>query len=212
MNKTTSLNATVAVTPTTCGRLPAEPPRSRYLRESEQLPLYIYPESRSPFTHGQQPQQFTGLAAGTDTITVVDASGGCHSNIPVTITATGSLTVNFTVTPRVVSGIRVSNGGLGCRPQRYGSHTYTVNHPIALVFTITQANNGTFNTSARRQPPAYSERQRGCQATDVPFTVASGPQINPDFHHQPHHLLLAPTTAVLRSPAPITAQPPTSIF
>lgn len=186
VNKTTSLNATVAVTPTTCG---APPGGTATVTVPAGIGTAPYTFILNPGAHsltGNSPQQFTGLAAGTDTITVVDASGGCHSNIPVTITATGSLTVNFTVTPTSCFGNTVSNGGLVVQaPNGTAPYTYTVNHPIAPVFTITQANNGTFNTLLAGNYLLTVKDSVGCQATDVPFTVASGPQINPTFTTNP---------------------------
>jgi gliding motility-associated-like protein len=186
VNKTTSLNATLATTQTACGAAGSGTATVTIPAGVGTAPYTFVLNPTGTTQTGASPQQFTGLNAGNYTINVTDASGGCSSSLPVTITSTGTLNVNFNVTNTSCFGNTVANGGISVnQPAGTAPFTYTVNHPTAPVFTNTQTGNGTFNNLTAGDYLLTVQDAGGCQAANLPFTVASGPNITMTYTTSP---------------------------
>ncbi len=169
INKTNSLNATSAVTPTSCGL-------SGSGTASVTVPAGI---GTAPYTFvlnpggttltGNSPQQFTGLNGGSYTVVVTDAGGGCSSTLPITITSTGVLSVTYNVTNTTCVG--ASNGVITVNPP---------NGTPPITYSIQGGPFSPNNVFASLAPGTYyvsTHDAAGCVADFIPVPVNSGPSL-----------------------------------
>jgi gliding motility-associated-like protein len=169
INKTNSLNATAAVTPTSCGLAGSGTATVTVPAGIGTAPYTFVLNPGAVTLTGNSPQTFTGLTAGAYTVTVTDASGGCTSIVPATITSTGTLTVTYNITN--TSCVGPSNGSI------------TVNPPNGTPPITYSINGGPFTTNnvfSNLAPATYfvsTHDAAGCVADFIPVTVNAGPSI-----------------------------------
>ncbi|MDP4261201.1 MAG: gliding motility-associated C-terminal domain-containing protein [Bacteroidota bacterium] len=169
INKTNSLNATGAVTPTSCGVTGSGTATVTVPAGLGTAPYTFVLNPGNVTLTGNSPQQFTGLVAGSYTITVTDAANSCSSTVPITITSTGTLSVTYNITNTLCVG--ASNGSI------------TVNPPNGTPPITYSINGGPFTTSnvfSNLPPGTYfisTHDNAGCVADFIPVTIESGPSI-----------------------------------
>lgn len=171
INKTSSLTATGTTTQTTCGASSGT--------ATITVPAGI---GTAPYTFVLNPGNitqtsnaattFSGLAAGSYTVTVTDA-GSCSSTVPVAITSTGVLGVNFE--PVATTCFGASNGQIKVdQLQGTAPYTFTLNPG-----GITQTGPGpyTFTGLAANTYFVSVYDVGGCKAENIPVTVEPGASI-----------------------------------
>ncbi|MBL7741570.1 MAG: gliding motility-associated C-terminal domain-containing protein [Chitinophagaceae bacterium] len=169
INKTNSLNATATTTQTSCGvsgtgtatvTIPAGIGTAPY--------TFVMNPGAVTFT-GNSPQQFTGLTVGSYNIVVTDASAGCTSTIPVTITTTGQLAVTYNVVN--TSCVGAANGSITVNPP---------NGTPPITYSINGGPATTNNVFPNLLPGTYfisTYDNASCAKVLDPVTVAQGPPI-----------------------------------
>ncbi len=169
INKTSSLNATESHTPTGCGlsgsgtatiNVPAGIGTAPY--------TFVLTPGGTTLT-GNSPQVFNNLTAGGYNVLVTDASGGCTSNVPVTITSSGVLTVNYNIVHTTCAG--ASNGSITVIPP---------NGTPPITYSINGGPFGSNNVFSALAPGTYfisTHDAAGCQANFIPVTVNQGASI-----------------------------------
>ncbi len=170
INKTLNLDATVAVTQTSCGLNPDG-------TLTTTIPTGL---GTGPYTYVLNPGTtnatgaFTGLAAGAYTVTVTDQSG-CSSQIDTAITSTGFLDVEPVALTTSCYG--ASNGGVNIPPiNGTAPFTYSVTPELPPNIPITNTT-GTFNTLPSGNYFLSVADNAGCEANLLPFTVEDGASI-----------------------------------
>ncbi|MBL7743354.1 MAG: SprB repeat-containing protein, partial [Chitinophagaceae bacterium] len=114
INKTNSLNATAATTQTSCGVSGSGTATITVPAGIGTAPYAFVLNPGGVTLNGNSPQQFTGLTVGNYNVVVTDASGGCSSTIPLTITTTGQLAVTYNITN--TSCVGAANGSITVNP------------------------------------------------------------------------------------------------
>jgi gliding motility-associated-like protein len=169
INKTNSLNATAATTQTSCGVSGSGTATVTVPSGIGTAPYTFVLNPGNVTLTGTSSQQFTGLTAGSYTVTVTDASGGCSSTVPVNITSTGTLAVTYNITN--TSCVGAANGGI------------TVNPPNGTPPITYSINGGPFTTNnnfINLAPGTYfisTHDAAGCAKNLDPVTVDQGPSI-----------------------------------
>src|SRR5690606_14862410 len=171
INKTTDLNAAATTTPTSCGVAGSGTATITVPTGIGTAPytMVLNPGNITQVVAGNS-YTFTGLAAGSYTVTVTDAgAGGCSSTVPVDITSTGVLAVTFDVQNTTCVG--ASNGSI------------TVNPPNGTPPFTYSINGGPFvtnNVFSNLAPGTYfisTHDNAGCEANLLPVTITSGASI-----------------------------------
>jgi len=164
VNKTNSLNATATTTQTACGAVGTGTITVTVPAGIGTGPFTFVLDGGTPVT-GPSPHTFTAVAGGSHTVVVTDASGGCTSNIPVSVTSTGTLAVNITSTNTTCTG--VNNGTITVNvPNANNPLTYYVNLIPRPGPTFTNLAPGTYFISV--------EDAGGCRADFIPVTIDAG--------------------------------------
>ncbi len=161
VNKTNGLNATALFTQASCGQ--ADGTITINVPAGVGTPPISYSLDGGAL---QTSNVFNGVAAGPHTVHAQDASNGCFSDVPVTVTPTGVLNVTYTVQNTSCNG--ASNGSITVNPPvGTAPITYTLNG-------VPSANN-VFNNLA---PGTYTldvNDAAGCQKTGMSITITAGP-------------------------------------
>ncbi len=168
----TDLNPTASHTPTSCGV-------SGTGTITAQVPAGV---GTAPFEYSitsastgfQSSPTFTNLNAGPYTVYVRDASG-CFGSVPVMVTSTGTLDVTYNPVNTSCNG--APNGGLNVQtPNGTAPFTYTVIPEVPPNTPIVQAN-GNFTGLAAGNYFLSVQDVAGCEAMNLPFSIAPGPSI-----------------------------------
>lgn len=161
VNKTNGLAATAAFTQASCGQ------------NDGTITVTVPPGIGTPpisySLDGGTPQTsnvFTGVAAGPHTIHAQDASNGCSSDVPVTVTPTGVLTVNYIVNNTSCNG--ASNGSINVTPP-------VGTAPITYTLNGVPSTNNVFNNLAPGNYTLDVADAAGCQKLGIAITVGVGP-------------------------------------
>ncbi|MEI9807621.1 MAG: SprB repeat-containing protein [Bacteroidota bacterium] len=177
INKTNALNATQTATQTSCGvtgtgtatvTIPAGIGTAPY--------TYVLNPGAVTLT-GNSPQTFTALTAGAYSIVVTDASAGCTSTLPVTITSTGILNVTYTVVNTSCAG--APNGSITVNPP---------NGTPPITYSINGGLSGPNNVFSNLAPGNYyitTQDGAGCSKNLDPVTITQGPSITMTFTTTP---------------------------
>jgi gliding motility-associated-like protein len=169
VNKTNDLTASAATTQTACGANGSGTATVTVPAGIGTAPYTFVLNPAGTTLTGGSPQQFTGLNAGNYTIIVSDAAAGCRDTIPITITSTGVLSVNYTVTNTTCVG--ATNGSITVNPPNGTAPiTYSIN---GGPFTT----NNVFNGLAPGTYFISTHDAAGCQANFIPVTVDPGASI-----------------------------------
>jgi len=162
----TELNATTSATASVCG-----PNGSITVNvpSGVGVPPFAYSlNGGAPVSSTSPTHTFTGLVAGTYTVTVTDAAG-CSSTKSVTVTSSGTLTVTPTVTAPPCNGS--INGTITLTPQNgMGPYQYSLNNSTwqsSNVFTNLPP--GSYFTFVRDNS--------GCVLNNFQVTIPNGPPI-----------------------------------
>ncbi|MET0393379.1 MAG: SprB repeat-containing protein [Chitinophagaceae bacterium] len=169
INRSLDLNATATTTQTTCGAgtgtatvtVPAGIGTAPY--------TFVLNPGSITQTSASGSTVFNGLTGGNYTVAVSDA-GGCSSNVPVTITSTGTLSVN--ITPTNTSCVGAADGVITVTPP---------SGTPPIVYSINGGAFGASNVFSGLAPATYYisvKDNGGCQASFVPVTIAAGPSIS----------------------------------
>lgn len=172
MNRTNSLNATFTTTTATCG--PPDGSITITVPAGIGTPPYTYVlDGGVPVVSGNT-YTFTGVAAGTHTVVVTDASSGCQSTLtPINVGLTGTIPITTSTTPTACSGVNdgtivISSAG------GTGPYTFALDGGAPAPGTIPFTFNG---ISAGAHIVRVNDLGTGCNSGDVPVTVATGPGI-----------------------------------
>ena len=194
INKTANLDATAAVTPTSCG-VTGTGTATITVPTGVGVPPYtmvLNPGNITQVVAGNT-HTFNGLVAGNYTVTVTDGgTSGCQSDVPVTITSTGALALTFNTTN--TSCVGAANGSI------------TVNPPNATPPVLYSINGGPFspnNVFNNLLPGTYqisASDAAGCQAVNVPVTITTGPSITLTFVSNPTSCVGANNGSVVITP------------
>ncbi|HEY6504022.1 MAG TPA: gliding motility-associated C-terminal domain-containing protein, partial [Chitinophagaceae bacterium] len=177
INKTNSLDATLAVTPTSCGVTGSGTATVTVPAGIGTAPYSFVLNPGNITLTGNSPQTFTALTAGPYVITVTDNSGGCGSTLPVTITSTGVLAVTYNVTNTSCTG--AANGSITVNPP---------NGTPPITYSINGGPFGTNNVYSNLLPGTYfisTHDAAGCVRDFDPVTVTTGPPITMTFTTTP---------------------------
>ncbi|MFN8291531.1 MAG: gliding motility-associated C-terminal domain-containing protein [Chitinophagaceae bacterium] len=172
LNRTNSLNATASTTNATCG--PPDGTITVNVPAGVGTPPYTYVlDGGAPVTAGNS-YTFTGVAPGTHTVVVTDASNGCTSNINVTVTLTGNIAIGTATTATACVGVNdgtisiISAGGTG-------PYTFAIDGGAPTPGTIPFTFNG---LTAGTHTVVVNDLGTGCTSGSVFVTVSIGPGIS----------------------------------
>ena len=130
INRTNSLNATAATTNTACGP-PSGTITATVPAGAGTAPYTFILDGVTTFT-GASPYTFTNVAAGSHTIVVTDASGGCTSTINAIVNLTNGITANTSTTATACTG--VNNGTIIITPiTGTAPYTYSLDGGTAVA-------------------------------------------------------------------------------
>lgn len=169
INKTNSLDATATTTQTSCGVTGSGTATVTVPAGIGTAPYNFVLNPGNVTLTGNSPQTFTALTAGAYTITVTDASAGCTSTLPITITSTGNLAVTYTVVN--TSCVGAANGSITVNPP---------NGTPPITYSINGGLPGANNVFANLLPGTYfitTQDAAGCSKILDPVTVAQGAPI-----------------------------------
>lgn len=158
------VTATTSATPTSC---PGAVNGTITVNASGGIPPYSYQLGANP---PQASNVFTGLAAGTYNITVID-NVGCTRVVTRTVTNGSAITATNSITGTTCSG--AANGTVTITPTN-GTGPYT----FVLDGTITQtgATNTTFtNLSAGPHTIVITDNPSGCLSNTITINIPAGP-------------------------------------
>jgi gliding motility-associated-like protein len=161
VNKTNGLAATATFTQASCGQNDAT--ITVNVPAGIGTPPISYSIDGGPL---QTSNIFNGVAAGPHTIHAQDASNGCFSDVPVTVTPTGVLTVNYTVNNTSCNG--ASNGSINVTPP-------VGTAPITYTLNGVPSPNNVFNNLAPGNYTLDVTDAAGCQKLGIAITVGVGP-------------------------------------
>lgn len=202
INKTSSLNASLTITPTSCG-ISGSGTATVVIPSNLGTPPFSY--VLTPIAPAGAPVTqvgnavFTGLNAGNYSVTVTDAGGSCGNTLPLTIVSTGVLAVDFTATATSCYG--ASNGKLTITPPNgTPPFTYTIIPANPPNTPVTQTGNNVFNNIAAGNYFLTVKDNAGCEAINLPFTVDPGPSIELNYTASPTSCLGANNGSVVLNP------------
>jgi gliding motility-associated-like protein len=171
VNRTNELHSTGATTNTECG-----PPNGTITITTPPgygiAPFNYVLDGGTPVTGGN-PYTFTGVAHGTHTVVVTDASGSCTSTIDLTVTRNNSLTATTSATPTacaaVATGTITVMATNGTGPWLYKLDGFAA-VPGPNPYTFTNVNSGNHDIVV------YDAT--GCQTNIIVVNVAAGAGVN----------------------------------
>lgn len=171
MNRTNSLNATATMTAATCG--PPDGTITVNVPAGIGTAPYTYVLDGGPPVTTGNTYTYLGVASGTHTIVVTDASSGCTSTINITVSLTGNIAINTSTTPTACTGVNdgkiiiTTAGGTG-------PYTFSLDGGAPTAGTLPFTFNG---ISAGTHTVVVNDLGTGCNSGPITVTVAVGPGI-----------------------------------
>ncbi|HUR67093.1 MAG TPA: gliding motility-associated C-terminal domain-containing protein, partial [Chitinophagaceae bacterium] len=176
INRTNSLNATATATVASCG--PPDGTITVTVPPGVGTPPYTYILDGGTPVVGPSPYTFTNVAAGTHTVVVTDASGGCTTTItPIQVTISGTISETHSSTPTAC--FSANNGTITITSAGgTGPYTFSIDggapQPGTIPFTFN-------NVTAGFHTILISDAGTGCNTGNVGVTVAVGAGVSGSY-------------------------------
>jgi gliding motility-associated-like protein len=135
------------------------------------VPPYTYSISGGPTaTVSSTTYTFSNLAAGTYSLVIADASGGCVSTLSSTLVSVGTLEANLSGAPTACTG--VNNGTITISSAAgAGPHRFQLDGGTPVVGTIPYT---FYNVAAGPHIVIVTDDATNCSSAPLPITVAQG--------------------------------------